>query len=113
MRLPAAPRFVKPSAQAARVLIGSPITVPTSDHVPELIYAQSSPSIGIPATAEAVSWHAGAISNVLWKAGNPRSAPSTFPTREPVATNSGAASRLNPQGSNTSGHHLRVAISTS
>ena len=38
--------------------------MPTSDHVPELMKAKPSCGKGMPATAEPVSWHAGAITCV-------------------------------------------------
>src|SRR5580704_15134119 len=59
---PTPPRFVKFIARASWVTHGLSRTVPTSDQVPELTKAQSSPEAGIAAIADAVSWHAGTIS---------------------------------------------------
>src|SRR5947208_15752478 len=48
--------FVKPARRAAAVNIGARNSAPTSDHVPELMYAHgSSPDAGTAATAAAVS----------------------------------------------------------
>ena len=54
-------------------------TQPTSDQVPELMNAQSSPWAGIPAMADAVSWHAGAINRVSRKAGREARSPCSRP----------------------------------
>ena len=43
------------AAMAAELVIGFGISVPTSDHVPEQIYAVRRISVGMPAMAEAVS----------------------------------------------------------
>src|SRR6266700_5696034 len=49
------PRLVKFSAHASPVTHGVSRTVPTKDQVPELMKAQSLPTVGIAAMAEAVS----------------------------------------------------------
>src|SRR6266571_4754964 len=59
--LPTPPRFVKFIRLASLLTQGAARTVPTSDHVPELMNAQSSPLAGIAAIADAVSWQAGTI----------------------------------------------------
>ena len=84
-RSPTAPRLVKFSAHAAALLRGCSSNVPTSDHVPELMYAQSLPVAGMPAIADAVSWHAGAISVVSAKAANSAAARSVCRCRCPAA----------------------------
>ena len=55
MDLPAPPRFVKFISRASSPTQGLFRTVPTSDHVPELMNAQSSPLAGIAAIADAVA----------------------------------------------------------
>src|SRR5213594_3805637 len=57
MDLPTPPRFVKFIPRASSLTQGAVRTVPTSDHVPELMKPQSSPLAGIAAIADAVSWH--------------------------------------------------------
>ncbi len=47
--------------------MGSETSVPISDHVPEQMYAVESRSAEMPAIADAVSWHAGAMSSVSRK----------------------------------------------
>src|SRR5947199_3032484 len=63
--LPTPPRFVKFIPRASSLTQGAVRTVPTSDHVPELMKPQSSPLAGIAAIADAVSWHAGTINFAL------------------------------------------------
>src|SRR2546421_7247035 len=83
---PAPPRFVKFICRASALTHGEERTVPTSDQVPELMKAQSSPLAGIAAIADAVSWQAGTISLVSRKAGSFLRSPPKRPTIEPVGT---------------------------
>ena len=57
------PSFVKFSASALDVMTGSRNSVPSSDHVPELRKAVL-PDADTDATADAVSWQAGATTGV-------------------------------------------------
>ncbi len=59
--------------------MGCATSVPTSDHVPEQIYAVASRSAGIPAMADAVSWQAGAMSSVSRNAASAVSEPCSLP----------------------------------
>ena len=81
-----------PESNATRVVTGTLVSVPTSDHVPELMYAVELKSVGIPAIADAVSWHAGTISCVSLNASSAASGPCTRPTTVPARTIGGAAS---------------------
>src|SRR6516225_10072583 len=72
------PSFVKFRRQARGVIIGDGSSVPSSDHVPELKNALRE-VVATEATAEAVSWHAGAITGVPLSAFVPVSAPKTDP----------------------------------
>ena len=105
MDLPAPPRFVKFISRASSPTQGLFRTVPTSDHVPELMNAQSSPLAGIAAIADAVSWHAGTISLVPPNAVSFARSPPMLPTIEPVGTILGAAEISSPSDSNISSHH--------
>ena len=58
------PRLVKFLLRASSLAHGESRVAPTKDQVPELMKAQSSPSAGIPAIADAVSCAAGTISCV-------------------------------------------------
>src|SRR5437764_11244233 len=84
MDLPAPPRFVKFISRASSPTQGLFRTVPTSDHVPELMNAQSSPLAGIAAIADAVSWHAGTTSLVPPNAVSFARSPPMLPTIELV-----------------------------
>ena len=64
MLRPTPPSFVKLHPSAASVMIGCGISMPMRDQVPELMYAQSFPSAGTAATADAVSWLAVAITGI-------------------------------------------------
>ena len=57
------PSLVKLSASALAVMTGSRTSVPSSDQVPELRNA-TLPDADTDATADAVSWHAGATTGV-------------------------------------------------
>src|ERR1043165_7655897 len=98
---------------AASLVHGESSTHPTRDHVPELMNAQSFPCAEIPAMAEAVSWHAGAISRVLRKACNHASPPSTQPMSVPGCTTGGAAFKSRPVAEKISGHQSRLLIPSS
>src|SRR6266478_8727044 len=102
---PTPPRLVKFNSRASSVMHGESSTVPTSDHVPELIKAQSSPLAGIAAIADAVSWQAGTISLVPPNAGSLERSPPMLPTIEPVGTILGAAEISSSSDSNISSHH--------
>src|SRR5437016_13003730 len=91
---PTPPRLVKFNSQASSVIHGESSTVPTSDHVPELIKAQSSPLAGIAAIADAVSWHAGTIRVVSLNSGSRFNSCRIFPTIVPVGTIFGAAVKI-------------------
>src|ERR1700749_3864919 len=99
---PTPPRFVKFCDRASSETHGASSIVPTSDHVPELINAQSFPVAGIAAIADAVSWHAGTITFVSCSAESSDKSPRICPTVVPLATILGAAERLSPSESNTS-----------
>ncbi len=60
---PTPPSLVKFRSIAVDVITGSASSAPSSDHVPELRNAASS-RVGTDATADAVSWHAGATTGV-------------------------------------------------
>ena len=62
------PSLVKFSSRARAVITGAPSSVPSSDHVPELRNARC-PSARTAATAEPVSWQAGATTRVPWSDG--------------------------------------------
>src|SRR5215510_13399744 len=57
------PSFVKLRSRALAVISGASISVPTSDHVPELMKAVDPPA-HTEAIADPVSWHAGATTGV-------------------------------------------------
>src|SRR5436189_6112528 len=84
MDLPTPPRFVKFIPRASSLAQGVVRTVPTSDHVPELMKPQSPPLAGIAAIADAVSWHAGTINLVLRRAGRMLRSPLLIHTSESV-----------------------------
>src|SRR5580704_6430733 len=110
---PIPPRFVKFCDRASSETQGISSIVPTSDHVPELINAQSLPVAGIAAIADAVSWHAGTITFVSCSAESSDKSPRTCPTVVPLATILGAAVRLNPRESKTSLLHRCTPRATS
>ncbi len=93
---PTPPRFVKFCERASSETHGASRTVPTSDHVPELMNAQSFPVAGIAAIAEAVSWQAGTITFVSCSADSSDKSPRRFPIVVPLATILGAAVRFRP-----------------
>src|SRR4029077_2133682 len=93
---PTPPRFVKFSFCASSLTHGESKTVPTRDHVPELINAQSSPVAGIAAIADAGSWHAGKISCVLRNEERSLKSPRIAPAGEPLGTISGADRTSSP-----------------
>src|SRR6266700_5824195 len=97
MDLPAPPRFVKFISRASSPTQGLFRTVPTSDHVPELMNAQSSPLAGIAAIADAVSWQAGTINLVSRKAESLPRSPPMLPTIVPVGTIRGAFETSKPR----------------
>src|SRR5579862_1456879 len=109
---PIPPRFVKFCERASSVTHGASSTVPTSDHVPELINAQSFPVAGIAAIADAVSWQAGTITLVSWSADSSDKSPRRLPAVVPLATILGAAARLNPVESKTSLFHRCTPTAT-
>ncbi len=102
---PTPPRFVKFCERASSETHGASRTVPTSDHVPELMNAQSFPVAGIAAIAEAVSWQAGTITFVSCSAESSDKSPRRFPIVVPLATILGAAVRFRPTESKTSRLH--------
>ena len=57
------PSFVKFSSRDRGVMIGAGTSVPSSDQVPELRNARPPPTF-TEATADPVSWHAGATTGV-------------------------------------------------
>src|SRR5580704_1330912 len=109
---PTPPRLVKFCARASSVTHGASSTVPTSDHVPELMNAQSFPVAGIAAIADAVSWQAGTITLVSCSADNSDKSPRRCPTVVPLATILGAAVRFNPVESKTSLLHRCTPTAT-
>src|SRR5437867_2165063 len=74
------PSLVKFRSRALVVMIGAVSSVPRSDHVPELMNARLPPAF-TDATADAVSWQAGAITVVPASDGDTslRSAPTDVP----------------------------------
>src|SRR5260370_35321541 len=83
MDLPAPPRFVKFISRALSLTQGLFRTVHTSDQVPELMNAQSSPLAGIAAIADAVSGQAGTTRLVPRNPGLFLTAPPNLPTMYP------------------------------
>src|SRR5580658_6851049 len=72
------PSFVKLRSRARGVITGSDTSAPSRDHVPELRNTLSG-DIAIAATAEPVSWHAGAIT------GTPSSVGATSRLSRPIS----------------------------
>ena len=72
-----------PKPSASGVVIGLSVSTPMIDHVPEDSHKFPVPSIGIPATAAAVSWHAEATTGIpalpMKAATSARIGPNTVP----------------------------------
>src|SRR5229473_1650562 len=108
------PRWLlKFSFRASAETQGESRTQPTSDQVPELMKPQSSPCAGIPAIAEAVSWHAGAINFVFRNAAREASVPCTRPMSVPGFTSGGAAPSSRPAAAKISGHQSGLCTNRS
>src|SRR5262249_31950960 len=77
---PTPPSLVKFRSRALALITGASISVPSSDHVPELMNAVDPPA-HTDATADPVSWHAGATTGVPACADetSARSLPTTVP----------------------------------
>src|SRR5712691_9653082 len=103
------PSLVKLSARALDVMIGSHNSVPSSDQVPELRNAVL-PDADTDATADAVSWQAGATSGV------PAHVSDTLAFRAPMivpGATSGCSRRVGkPISSSILVAHVRVRAST-
>src|SRR5438445_8072212 len=102
------PSLVKLSASALEVMTGSRNSVPSSDQVPELRNA-TFPDAETDATADAVSWQAGATTGV------PAQAADTLACRVPIIVpgcTSGCSRRVgNPISSSILVAHVRVRAS--
>ena len=70
------------------MITGAGVSTPTTAHVPMLRNAQERPTsvTGMPATAEAVSWVAGAITGIAGTSSSRQTLCCTFPTRVPGFT---------------------------
>ncbi len=80
---PTPPSLVKFSSHVRSVTIGAGSSVPSRDQVPELRKALVPPA-STDATADAVSWHAGAITGVPARAAKPSAV--TSPSAVPGST---------------------------
>src|SRR5207244_8363499 len=79
------PSLVKFSRRASAVTTGASSSVPTRDHVPELRNAVPSRA-EMAATADPVSWVAGAITGVPERADEPEMLGKSFPIGQPGST---------------------------
>ncbi|CDE05157.1 unknown [Anaerotruncus sp. CAG:390] len=82
--LPTPPSFVKFNASVSGVMTGSSVSVPSSDHVPELMYTNfSSFFAGTASTADAVSWDAMLTTSAPQPPTSAPTSPRTFPSDVP------------------------------
>ena len=102
------PSFVKSARRASSVRTGSSSSSPTSDHVPEEMYAEGSPSAGTATTAEAVSCEPTAITGTSsGRSTAEATSGSSVPIRSPAERSGGRIADGMPTRSASSVAHSR------